>query len=180
MLDPWTILGVPAGASAQQIHAAWRKGVSRWHPDRNRNPDATLRLQELNAAFASLRGGAVSTGPMDGMADGWVLSGLSGTVYGEAYAATSDVAPDCMRANLEVPVLAWLLDEPITLAIPCIAGVLTLVTLLHPGRLHDGSQLLFRRAGLSPSELATDLVVTIRIAAAAVARPAPMPLQRCA
>lgn len=181
MFDPWSILGVAPGASAQQIHAAWRRGVSQWHPDRNASAEATLRLQQINAAFASLRAGtarpagaAVTAG-----ADA-VLSGLSGTVFGEPYAQADRIAADCMRCSLDVPASVWLLDEPVTLAVPCIAGVFTLLTLLHPGRLRDGARLVFRRAGLSAAELATDLVVTIRVALPVMPRPAPMPLQRCA
>lgn len=181
MLDPWTILGVAPGASAQQIHAAWRRGVSRWHPDRNASPDATRRLQEINAAFASLRDGAAPPAGVAAAAGAdAILSGLSGTVFGEPYAQAAGVAPDCMRFSLEISALDWLQGGPVTLAVPCIAGVFTLLTLLHPGRLHDGSMLVFRRAGLSPAELETDLVVTIRIALPAMPRPAPMSLPRCA
>lgn len=182
MQDPWTILGVRPGASAKQIHAAWRKGVSRWHPDRNPSPEATLRLQEINDAYASIRAGAVSrpAGPTWAPMTGSVLSGLSGTVFGEPYAEATNVASDCMRVSVEIPALGWLLDEPLTLTIPCIADVFTLVTFLHPGQLHDGSRLVFRGAGLSPAELTTDLVVTIHVALPAVAPPVPKRLCRCA
>lgn len=182
MWNPWTILGVVPGASARQVRAAWRRGVSQWHPDRNPSPEATRRLQQINAAYASIRAGAVpsSAGPAWSLATGSVLSGLSGTVIGEAYAQAANVARDCTRASIEIPALGWLLDEPITLAIPCIAGVFTLMTLLHPGELHDGSMLVFRGAGLSPAGLATDLVVTIRVALPAMPQPEPAPLSRCA
>lgn len=181
MFNPWTVLGVLPGASASQIHAAWRRGVSKWHPDRNTSPDATLRLQEINDAFASLRAVAVSpAGAAAPAVAGSVLSGLSGTVFGEPYAQADSVAADCMRVSLEIPTLAWLLDEPVTLTVPCIGSVFTLLTMLHPARLHEGSQLVFRRAGLSPGERVTDLVVTIRIALPAMPLPAPIPLQRCA
>jgi curved DNA-binding protein CbpA len=43
-MDPWSLLGIDPGASARQVHEAWRRQVGKWHPDRNPSPDATLRL----------------------------------------------------------------------------------------------------------------------------------------
>lgn len=184
MRDPWTILGVAPGASATEIHAAWRRGVSKWHPDRNPSPDATLHLQQINAAYASLRAGdfASTAAPTWSVAADSVLSGLSGTVHGEPYAEAeaAGIAPDSMHGELEIPALCWLLDAPVTLAIPCVGGVFTLVTLLRPGELHDGSRLVFRGAGLSRAERTTDLIVTIRVARAAMPAPAPAPAACCA
>lgn len=33
--NPWTVLGLRAGASAADIKKAWRREAMRWHPDRN-------------------------------------------------------------------------------------------------------------------------------------------------
>lgn len=177
MHDPWSILGVVPGASARQIHAAWRKGVSRWHPDRNPSPDATARLEAINAAYASLRDGSAWRSPA-----AWspransVLAGLSGTVLGEVVTPATTLAPDCMRVGLEIPAASWLLDEPVTLAIPAIGDVFTLLTLLRPGRLHDGSRLVFRRTGLTPIGRTTDLLVTLHFAVPTLPVPTPKPL----
>lgn len=175
--DPWTILGVAPGASAQQIHLAWRKGVSRWHPDRNPSPEATLRLQEINDAYASICHGAPA--PVWSNAPASVLAGLSGTVFGQACAPGS-VAPDCVRVNVDIPALSWALDQPVTLAIPLAANVTTIMTLLHPGQLREGSVLVFRGAGLSTAATATDLAVTLRVARPAMEPPARRWLRRCA
>lgn len=163
--DPWRVLGIDAGADAEQIRDAWRRRVSEWHPDRNHSPDATARLQEINDAYASI--GHAQAGPAwTGFPDS-VLAGLSGTVFGRAY-RQADIAPDCVRVELEIPLASWLLDRPVTLGIPLIDDFTTLVTLLHPGRLRDGTQLVFARAGLSATGAVTDLVVTMRVAAPAL------------
>lgn len=177
MHDPWTILGVKPGASARQIHAAWRKGVSRWHPDRNPSPDATARLQAINDAYASLReAGGTHGAPTWSPVANAILSGLSGTEFGEPVTPAMAIAADALRVSIDVPAVAWLLDEPITLAIPGIADVFTLVTLLHPGKLHDGSRLVFRRAGLSAAGFTTDLLLTLRISVPALRAPMPKSL----
>lgn len=162
MRDPWAILGVVPGATTEQLHAAWRKGVSRWHPDRNPSPDATLRLQEINDAYTSLRGDIAPPAWADVPRS--VLAGLSGTVYGEALDATV-LAPDAIRTNLDIPPLDWLRDKAVTLAVPLGIGVWTIVTVFHPADLHDGSTLVFRGAAVSRAGTATDLVLTIRVAA---------------
>lgn len=177
MQDPWTILGVVPGASARQIHAAWRKGVSRWHPDRNPSPDATARLQAINDAYASLRdGSAVLGAPTWSPVANAILSGLSGTEFGEPVTSATTIAADALRISIDLPAADWLLDAPITLAIPGIAEVFTLMTLLHPAELHDGSLLVFRRAGLSAAGFTTDLLVTLRISVPVLRAPMPKPL----
>lgn len=163
--DPWTVLGIAAGANAEQVRDAWRRQVSEWHPDRNHSPDATRRLQEINDAYASIahaKGGSTQTAFPDS-----VLAGLSGTVFGRAF-RPADVAPDCVRVGLEIPLTSWLMDQPVTLGIPLIDDFTTLVTLLHPGRLRNGAELVFPHAGLSAAGAVTDLVVTIRVAAPAL------------
>lgn len=48
-------LGLPTDASPAQIKAAWRRLVSRWHPDRNPDPLAVQRIQRFNEALACLQ-----------------------------------------------------------------------------------------------------------------------------
>lgn len=50
-------LGLRPGASDAEIKAAWRKLVSRWHPDRNASRAAVEKMQRINQAFELLRGG---------------------------------------------------------------------------------------------------------------------------
>lgn len=49
-------LGLPPTASDEQLKAAWRRLVSRWHPDRNPSRDAASRTQRINKAYHHLRG----------------------------------------------------------------------------------------------------------------------------
>lgn len=48
-------LGLPPTASDDQLKAAWRRLVSRWHPDRNPSRDAASRTQRINKAYHHLR-----------------------------------------------------------------------------------------------------------------------------
>lgn len=52
--DPYDILGVPHDATHEQIKRAFRKLAMKWHPDRNRAPDAEARFKEINAAYEAL------------------------------------------------------------------------------------------------------------------------------
>jgi curved DNA-binding protein CbpA len=56
--DPYQILGVPSTATADQIRAAYRSAVTRYHPDRHQgNPLADLaarKLTALNGAYELL------------------------------------------------------------------------------------------------------------------------------
>jgi curved DNA-binding protein CbpA len=44
--DPYTVLGVPHGASEREIHAAYRSAVRRTHPDAGGSSDAFESVQE--------------------------------------------------------------------------------------------------------------------------------------
>jgi hypothetical protein len=46
----WEILGVPVGADKATIKSAWRKLAKQFHPDRNKDPLAGVRMAEINAA----------------------------------------------------------------------------------------------------------------------------------
>lgn len=54
MSDPHALLGLPAGASAQQIKRAFRKLAMRWHPDRNPDPAAAEQFRRLRDAHDRL------------------------------------------------------------------------------------------------------------------------------
>lgn len=54
MSDPHALLGLPAGASAQQIKRAFRKLAMQWHPDRNPDPAAAEQFRRLRDAHDRL------------------------------------------------------------------------------------------------------------------------------
>lgn len=52
--DPYKVLEVRRGASAEQIKNSYRRLVSQLHPDVNRGPGAEDRLKKVNAAYFAL------------------------------------------------------------------------------------------------------------------------------
>ena len=55
MDDPYSILGVPRTASAEEIRKAYRGLAKRWHPDTNPDkPEAEARFKAVSAAYALL------------------------------------------------------------------------------------------------------------------------------
>jgi molecular chaperone DnaJ len=52
--DYYEILGVPKNASADEIKKAYRKLALQFHPDRNKDPEATERFKEISEAYAVL------------------------------------------------------------------------------------------------------------------------------
>src|SRR4051812_38753188 len=62
--DPYRVLGVPAGASSEDVHDAYRRLVKLHHPDRNGgSPESTRRFQEIQAAYELIRSGKVRPRP---------------------------------------------------------------------------------------------------------------------
>lgn len=56
--DPYEVLGVRPGASAEELHDAYRRLVKLHHPDRNGgSAEATRRFQEVQAAYDQVRRG---------------------------------------------------------------------------------------------------------------------------
>lgn len=54
MADYYEILGVTKNASEQEIKIAYRKQALKWHPDRNKSPEAEAKFKEINKAFEVL------------------------------------------------------------------------------------------------------------------------------
>ncbi|MBR0536805.1 MAG: DnaJ domain-containing protein [Clostridia bacterium] len=56
--DPYAVLGVPRGASEEEITKAYRKLAKKYHPDLN--PDdanAAAKMSEINAAYDAIKSG---------------------------------------------------------------------------------------------------------------------------
>jgi DnaJ-class molecular chaperone len=52
--DCYSILGVPAAATTEEIRAAYRRLARQYHPDLNAGPEAEARMKEINQAYATL------------------------------------------------------------------------------------------------------------------------------
>jgi molecular chaperone DnaJ len=50
----YDVLGVPRGASAEEIKRAFRKLAMKYHPDRNKSPDAEERFKAIGQAYEVL------------------------------------------------------------------------------------------------------------------------------
>jgi hypothetical protein len=57
-VDPFSVLGVPPGASPDEVAAAYRELAKAWHPDR-RGDEGDERMAEINVAYELLRAGEV-------------------------------------------------------------------------------------------------------------------------
>jgi curved DNA-binding protein CbpA len=55
-MDPYEVLGVKRGASAEELHDAYRRMVKLHHPDRNGgSAESTRRFQEVQEAYDRVR-----------------------------------------------------------------------------------------------------------------------------
>ena len=52
--DYYEILGVPRNATKEEIKRAYRKLALKYHPDRNKSPDAAEKFREISEAYAVL------------------------------------------------------------------------------------------------------------------------------
>ena len=52
--DYYEVLGVPRDASVEEIKRAFRRLAMKYHPDRNKSPDAEAKFKEINEAYQVL------------------------------------------------------------------------------------------------------------------------------
>lgn len=58
MQDPYKVLGVPYGASEEEVTKAYRRLAKKYHPDLNPNdPTAAQKMSEINAAYEQIKSG---------------------------------------------------------------------------------------------------------------------------
>lgn len=50
-IDPYKVLGLSPGASEKQVKSAYRRLALKYHPDRNTDPGAKQKFQEVTAAY---------------------------------------------------------------------------------------------------------------------------------
>lgn len=85
--DPWSLLGVKPGASADELKKAYRKEALKWHPDRH--PDgpqkaaAEKKFKQVSEAYQQLsEGGGGGGGGFPGGGGGRGGAGWAGTQWG--------------------------------------------------------------------------------------------------
>ena len=61
-MDPFAVLGVPPGASSEEVAGAYRGLAKRWHPDRGGGRSSERQMADINAAYDMLRAEALRSG----------------------------------------------------------------------------------------------------------------------
>jgi hypothetical protein len=139
-VDPYEVLGVTRGASAEAVAAAYRRAAKQWHPDLASGPEAAHRMAQVNAAYDALRGGsapapvpapAARPAPSSASAPrarngAWLTDGLRRRLGPELVSALHDrehvsiVTPAATWASPATVLavtdrrLLWLLDDAVT------------------------------------------------------------------
>mgnify|MGYP002772644280 CR=1 FL=1 len=79
--DPYEVLGVPRGASEEEVTKAYRKLAKKYHPDLNPGDEAAAqKMSEINAAYNQIKNGTAGSSSYGGSSYGG--SSYGGSSYG--------------------------------------------------------------------------------------------------
>lgn len=92
--DPYEILGVPRGASEEEITKAYRRLAKKYHPDLNPGDSfAAEKMSEINAAYDQIKSGAATANPFSGsQRTGTYSTGNPFSGGGSRYSSSDDAA----------------------------------------------------------------------------------------
>ena len=80
--DPYEVLGVPHGASEEEVTKAYRKLAKKYHPDLNPgNEEAAQKMSEINAAYNQIKNGTAGSSSY-GQSSYGSSSSYGGSSYG--------------------------------------------------------------------------------------------------
>lgn len=86
--DPYEVLGVPRGASEEEVTKAYRKLARKYHPDLNPgNEEAAQKMSEINAAYNQIKNGTAGSSSYSGGSssygnDSYGNGSFEGSFYG--------------------------------------------------------------------------------------------------
>jgi hypothetical protein len=132
-MDPHAVLGLPPGATPDQVTATYRELAKRWHPDRGGGREAEQRMADINAAYDMLRAAAwtqrhehMQTRASRPVRGGWLSPAVRRALGHELLAAlephenvwlvtpaTTWASPQSLLAASDRRLL-WLLDDAVT------------------------------------------------------------------
>lgn len=92
--DPYHELGLAPGSSDAEVKAAWRRLSARWHPDRNKSPQALRKIQRINRALELIR---QSRSAQAAGAEDPAPGGEQATVAHTVNLTLEEVASGCVR-----------------------------------------------------------------------------------
>lgn len=73
-MNPYTVLGVHEGASEDEVKKAYRRMAMKYHPDRNSDPDAKQKFQDVQKAYNDI----TNPKPQNGGFEGFDFADLGG------------------------------------------------------------------------------------------------------
>ena len=80
--DPYEVLGVPHGASEEEVTKAYRKLAKKYHPDLNPGDEAAAqKMSEINAAYNQIKNGTAGSSSY-GSSSSYGGSSYGGSSYG--------------------------------------------------------------------------------------------------
>jgi len=131
-MDPHGVLGLPPGATPEDVTATYRQLAKEWHPDRGGGRAAERRMAEINAAYDLLRAqdwtarGGPRRPPAAGGPGAWLAPAIRGALGHELLGVlepdekvwlvtptTTWASPQALLAASDRRLL-WLLDDAVT------------------------------------------------------------------